>query len=126
MKTLKCPTYLDKEAKKEWKRFIKISEENGVGIDEKYMRALERYCANYSKVLFYEAKLLETGHLIFSKDGYPQQHPNNQLLRNAEQELRHWMKELGMTPASEARIHKNRVVVVEGDEDKELEEMVSK
>ncbi|CEQ00540.1 phage terminasesmall subunit [[Clostridium] sordellii] len=126
MKTLKCPTYLDKEAKKEWKRVIKISEENGAKIDEKYIRVLERYCVNYSKVIFYEAQLLETGHLIFSKDGYPQQHPYNQLLRNAEQEMRHWMKELIMTPATEARMIKNRVVVVEGAEDKELEEMISK
>ncbi|MFR4164202.1 MAG: phage terminase small subunit P27 family [Paraclostridium sordellii] len=126
MKTLKCPTYLDKEAKKEWKRVIKISEENGAKIDGKYIRVLERYCVNYSKVIFYEAQLLETGHLIFSKDGYPQQHPYNQLLRNAEQEMRHWMKELIMTPATEARMIKNRVVVVEGAEDKELEEMISK
>lgn len=126
MKPLKCPTYLDKEAKKEWKRAIKISDENGVKINEKFIRVLERYCVNYSKVIFYEAKLLETGHLIFSKDGYPQQHPYNQLLRNAEQEMRHWMKELGMTPAAEARINKNRVVVVEGEADKELEEMISK
>ena len=126
MKTLKCPTYLDKEAKKEWKRIIKISEENVTKDDEKYIRALERYCVNYSKIIFYEAQLSESGHLIFSKDGYPQQHPYNQLLRNAEQEMRHWMKELIMTPASEARMNRNRVVVGEGGEDKELEEMISK
>jgi P27 family predicted phage terminase small subunit len=126
VKTLKCPTYLDKEAKKEWKRVAKISSENGIEIDEKYIRALERYCCNYSKVLFYEKELVDTGRLIFSKDGYPQQHPYNQLLRNSEQEMRHWMKELGMTPAAQAKINKNRVVVVEGDGDKELEEMISK
>lgn len=126
MKTLKCPTFLDKEGKKEWKRVMQINEENDTKIDEKYLKALERYCANYSKVIYYEKEILETGHLIFSKDGYPQQHPNNQLLRSAEQEMRSWSKELGFTPASDARINKNKIVVVGDKEDEEMEEMIYK
>ena len=125
MKPLKCPTNLNKDGKKEWKRIIKIYEENGINFDEKYSTILERYCAKYSDVIYYENELKSTGHLIFSKDGYPQQHPNNQLLRNAEQEMRHWAKELALTPASEARMNRNRILVVD-NKDEEMEEMISK
>ncbi|MCR6515814.1 phage terminase small subunit P27 family [Clostridium sp. LY3-2] len=125
MAKLKCPSFLDKDAKKEWKRIIKLFEEEKKEITEKDIKALERYCASYSDILKFSSLLDQEGYLIYSKDGYPQQHPYYQMKNKAIEEMRNWMKELGLTPASRARMNK-KIVMNSGGTDEEMEEMISK
>lgn len=126
MAKFKCPKNLDKEAKKEWKRILKIFEEEKKNFENIDIKALERYCASYSDVLKFDELLKKSGYLIYSPSGYPQQHPNCQLKKNAEQEMRNWMKELGLTPASRARMNKSKVkdeTESYSEEDKEMEKL---
>ncbi|MGG7210370.1 phage terminase small subunit P27 family [Clostridium baratii] len=126
MAKFKCPKNLDKEAKKEWKRILKIFEEQKKNFENIDIKALERYCLCCSDILKFDELLKESGYLIFSSSGYPQQHPYCQLKKNAEQEMRNWMKELGLTPASRARMNKNKNVSSTeeySEEDKEMEAM---
>lgn len=125
MARLTCPGYLDNDAKKEWRRILKLFAEEEKEITEKDSKALERYCINYSDTLKFSALLKESGYLIYSPNGYPQQHPYCQLKKNAEQEMRNWMKELGLTPASRARMNK-KIIKNKDDDDPEMEEMISK
>lgn len=122
MSELKCSSHLDKEAKKEWKRIIKLMPE----FDEKDIRALEKYCENYSDSIRFSKLLKESGELIYSESGYPQQHPFYQMKRNAEQEMRKWQELFPLSPASRARINKNQTIVKEDKNDPEMEEMISK
>lgn len=122
MNKFNCPKNLDKEAKKEWKRVIKLFVEEKKEISEKDIKALERYCASYSDIIKFSKLLEEKGYLIFSPNGYPQQHPYCQLKKNAEQEMRNWMKELGLTPAARARMNKNKIVNCDID-DTETQDM---
>ncbi|MDQ0149223.1 phage terminase small subunit P27 family [Eubacterium multiforme] len=123
---VKCPKILNKDGKKEWKRVIKIFEEENKKFTDQDIKALERYCSSYSDILKFSKLLEETGYLIYSTSGYPQQHPYCQLKKNAEQEMRNWMKELGLTPAARARMNKNKFISV-GDnyskEDKDMEKL---
>ncbi|MGL4571803.1 MAG: phage terminase small subunit P27 family [Clostridium sp.] len=126
-----CPKTLDKEGKKEWKRVLKFYDEGKKGFENIDIKALERYCSCYSDVLKFSKLLDESGYIITSSNGYPQQHPFCQLKRNAEQEMRNWMKELGLTPASRVRMDKNKSSNNDksdnnyGKEDKEMEELLS-
>ncbi len=127
MTKIKCPSLLDKEGKKEWKRILKILEEQKKDFESIDTKALERYCSCYSDVLKFSNLLEESGYIIKSSSGYPQQHPYCQLKKNAEQEMRNWMKELGLTPASRARMNKSKIGDKGGEgEDEEMEGMISK
>lgn len=125
-KKIKCPAHLDDLAKKEWKRILKIMENENIEFNAKDLKVLEGYCTNYSNWLMFEEKAKEAGYLIFSSNGYPQQHPFCQLAKNAQTQYLNFMKELGLTPASRARMHKNKNASSnEGysEEDKEMEAM---
>lgn len=125
-KKIQCPSYLDDVAKKEWKRILKVIENENIEFNAKDLKVLEGYCTSYSNWIMFEEKAKEAGYLIFSSTGYPQQHPYCQLAKNAQTQYLNFMKELGLTPAARARINKNKnTSTTEGytEEDREMEEM---
>lgn len=125
-KKIQCPSYLDDVAKKEWKRILKVIESENIEFNAKDLKVLEGYCTNYANWLMFEEKAKEVGYLIFSQNGYPQQHPYCQLAKNAQTQYLNFMKELGLTPASRSRINKNKnISSTEGysEEDREMEAM---
>lgn len=125
-RTIQAPSHLDDIAKKEWRRILKVIEDENIEFDAKDLKVLEGYCTNYSNWLMFEEKAKESGYLIFSQNGYPQQHPYCQLAKNAQTQYLNFMKELGLTPASRARMNKNKAVSsTEGysEEDREMEAM---
>lgn len=117
----KCPVFLNDTGKKEWKRVIKLLEDENKDFTDKDVKALEGYCLSYSNWLKFERLAEQVGYIIFSPNGYPQQHPYCQLAKNAQQEMRNWMKELGLTVASRSRINKNSNIVEENKSNDELE-----
>lgn len=125
-KKITCPSYLDDVAKKEWKRILKLLERENIDFNEKDFKVLEGYCTNYSNWIKFEKLANEAGYLIYSPNGYPQQHPYCQLAKNAQTQYLNFMKELGLTPASRARMNKNKPTSsTEGytEEDREMEAM---
>lgn len=124
-KKLKPPIWLDEIAKEEWKRVEKILREEDKDFTPKDIKALEGYCSNYSKWKRCEIYLLKNG-LTFevNNEGYEQQRPEVGIANKAQQEYRSWAKELGLTPASRAKM--NKVPTAKEIYDEEMEGMISK
>lgn len=119
----RCSSWLDAEAKKEWKRVVKelVEKEEIKAIDTK---ALEGYCQSYSKWKECERILQEEGYTFTTPNGYVQQRPEIAISNKALAELRAWTKELGLTPASRSRMNKNKKISNIENIDEEMDEMI--
>lgn len=129
-KSLKCPKWIllkDEEAAEEWKRIVKILKAEDKEFTDKDIKALEGYCINYSKWKRCEQILFRDGlSMVVNEEGYEQQRPEVAIANKAQQEMRAWMKELCLTPASRARANKNKTPnLTDGynEEDMEMEKM---
>lgn len=125
-KTISCPTWLDDEAKKEWKRVYKILSGEGIEFTPKDSKTLETYCRNYSKWKQCEL-VLQQGLTFTTPNGYVQQRPEESISNKAQEKLLQCAKELGLTPAARARMGKNISGAGETKtpEEKEMEELMS-
>ncbi len=128
MQKLNCPSWLDDEAKKEWKR---ISKEllKTIDILELDIKAIEGYCQAYSTWRKCEKILQEKGFTFITPNGYEQQRPEVSISNKAIENMRSWGKELGFTPAARSRMLKNEcnsVNTEQNEDDKEMEDMVVK
>lgn len=122
----KCPSWIDEEAKKEWKRIIKEFEEND-DLKTFDLKALEGYCQSYSRWKQCENVLQTAGLTFTTPNGYVQQRPEVAISNKALAEMRAWTKELGLTPAARARMKKNNDTGETVDpEEKEMEDMIAK
>lgn len=128
MANIKLPSWLDDEAKQEWKRIMKLFKAENKNFTEKDLKALEGYCINYSKWKRCEALIFEKGFsMIVNEEGYEQQRPEVSIGNKAQIEMRAWMRELGLTEAARSRINKiTPSSPTEGysKEDKEMEELI--
>ncbi|MGL4761871.1 MAG: phage terminase small subunit P27 family [Sarcina sp.] len=123
---VKCPIWFDNEATIEWKRIVKLLEKEEKDFTNKDVKALEGYCLNYSKWRRCEELLLKKGFsMVVNDEGYEQQRPEVSIANKAQQEMRSWMKELGITPASRSRMMKGSIKNSNGEFDEEMEEMIS-
>lgn len=124
--TISCPTWLDDEAKKEWKRVYKILSNEGVEFAPKDSKTLETYCRNYSKWKQCEL-ILQDGLTFQTPNGYLQQRPEESISNKAQEKMLQCAKELGLTPAARARMGKNIASGTEGKtkEETEMEELMS-
>ena len=105
-----CPTWLAKEAKREWRRIA--AELESLGLLTRVDRAaLAAYCQCYARWVEAEAELVP-----FSGDGRMQlttttdkgnviQHPAVGIANKAMAEMRAFLTEFGMTPAARTRIN---------------------
>lgn len=127
-KKFTCPSWLDPEAKKEWRRIIKILEDEKRDFTTKDIKALEAYCDSYATWKSNKQIILEEGYTFKTPSGYIQQRPEVSICNKAQQEMRSWMKELGLTEASRARMKKNKaesIIDTYDEEDKKMEEIIS-
>ncbi len=99
----KCPTHLDKIAKKEWRRVVKELEPLGL-VTQIDMAALAAYCQAYSRWVQAEDMIRKHGMLVKSPNGYPMQSPYLAIANKAVEQMKAFMSEFGMTPASRTRI----------------------
>jgi len=124
---IKCPTWFDKESKKEWKRILELLEQEHKEFTDKDLKALEGYCVSYSKWKKCEKIIDEKGFTFTTPNGYEQQRPEISIANKSQQEMRSWMKELGFTEASRARMNKNNALSSNPEDvDSEMEKMISK
>jgi P27 family predicted phage terminase small subunit len=99
-----APKHLDREAKREWKRVS--SELIALGLLTSVDRAaLAAYCAAYSRWITAEENVQKFGAVIKSpKSGYPIQNPFLGIANTALDQMRKFLTEFGMTPASRSRL----------------------
>jgi P27 family predicted phage terminase small subunit len=110
-----CPSHLDGEAKKEWRRIV--PELLSLGLLSKIDRAsLAAYCQAYGRWVEAEKKLTRPEDwTTISPKGYEMQSPYLAIANRALEHMRVFLLEFGMTPASRSRIH---VVPPEGPKSK--------
>lgn len=124
-KKIKPPIWLDEIGTEEFKRIEKLLREEEKDFTQKDIKALEAYSSNYSKWKRAEMDLLKNGMVItVNEEGYEQQRPEVAISNKAQQELRAWAKELGLTPSARAKM-KITAKVNEND-DPEMEGYVVK
>jgi P27 family predicted phage terminase small subunit len=99
----KCPPWLDKEAKKEWRRMVKELAETGI-ITIIDRSALARYCDNFSKWMEAEKQLQKMPMVKFNKAGFSEINPYFRVANKAKEMMMKDLVELGMTPSSRSRV----------------------
>ena len=124
-KKINPPKWLDPIAKAEWKRVEKILREEEKDFTSKDIKALEAYCTNYSKWQQTELVLQEKGLNFRCSSGYMQQRAEVAIAFKAQQEMRAWASELGLTPKARSKMS---IVptTVDPDRDPEMESYVVK
>lgn len=97
------PEQLDRTGQNEWKRVAK--DLHDLGLLTKIDRAgLTAYCQNYSQWCKATAALKKHGMLIKAQSGFPTQSPWLSIANRAQEEMRKWLVEFGMTPSSRSRV----------------------
>jgi P27 family predicted phage terminase small subunit len=99
----KCPTWLDADAKREWRRVAPELERLGLltGID---MAALAAYCQSYSEWKRYTAVIEKEGSTFTTDTGQIRARPEVAMGRKALADVRAWAIEFGLTPSARARM----------------------
>lgn len=123
MAGLTTPKFLGKTGKKEWKRIYKILTDENFDFTEKDAKALESYASCYETWIICEEFLSEHGFTFETEKGYIAQRPEVSIGKKANESMRAWAKELGLTPSARARMNRptnNRI-----DDDEELESMIA-
>ena len=119
-KAPRCPSWLEPEAKKEWKRMAKTLEAIGV-LTEIDMAAFAGYCQAYARWKEAEEFLSKHGTIFKTPSGYIQQVPQVSIARNYLQTMKDFCSEFGLTPAARTRI---RADVVETETDDPMEKLL--
>lgn len=98
-----CPKWLDKEAKKEWKRLASKMEMMGV-LTEVDMAAFAGYCQSYARWRENEEFISKNGSLVRTPSGYWQQVPQVSMAQQYLKQMGRFAEQFGLTPASRSRI----------------------
>jgi P27 family predicted phage terminase small subunit len=99
----KCPVWLDKEAKKEWRRTAKQLEKLGV-LTEVDMAAFAGYCEAYARWKEAEEFISRHGTIIKTPNGYWQQVPQVSIAQTYLKIMIKFCEQFGLTPSSRSRI----------------------
>lgn len=98
-----CPSHLDDEARKEWRRLSK--ELTSLGLLTSVDRsALAAYCSAYSAWVDAETFLAKYGKVIKSPSGYAMPNPYVSIRNQSLDQMRKFAIEFGLTPASRSRL----------------------
>ena len=119
-----CPSWLDKEAKAEWRRVVNDLFDAGLlrNVDK---TALASYCQLYST--WKEASLLvqEKGLIIKTTNGNIIPSPALGIANVAQRDMMKALKEFGMTPSSRARLEPDKPEEKEESLDAQLFRLVN-
>lgn len=102
-KVPKCPSWLDAEAKKEWRRTAKQLEELGV-LTEVDMAAFAGYCEAYARWKEAEEFISKHGTIVKTPSGYWQQVPQVSIAQTYLKIMIKFCEQFGLTPSSRSRI----------------------
>ena len=119
-KAPKCPSWLEPEAKKEWRRMSKILEELGI-LTEIDASAFSGYCQAYARWKVAEEFLTKHGTIFKTPSGYIQQVPQVSIAQTYLKIMKDFCSEFGLTPSARSRIH---AAVDKKDTDDEMEQLL--
>ena len=103
-KAPKCPSWLEPEAKKEWRRMSKILEVLGI-LTEIDSSAFCGYCQAYARWKEAEEFLTKHGTIFKTPSGYIQQVPQVSIAQTYLKIMKDFCTEFGLTPSARSRIH---------------------
>ena len=119
-KAPKCPSWLEPEAKKEWRRMSKILEELGI-LTEIDASAFSGYCQAYARWKEAEEFLTKHGTIFKTPSGYIQQVPQVSIAQTYLKIMKDFCSEFGLTPSARSRIH---AAVDKKDTEDEMEQLL--
>jgi P27 family predicted phage terminase small subunit len=98
------PKVLDAEGKREWKRVALELAKSGLltTIDR---AALTGYCQSWSQWIEAVCTVRKEGAIVKTPNGFPVQSPWLAIQNKASDQMKKYLVEFGMTPASRSRIH---------------------
>jgi len=102
-KTPKCPSWLEPEAKKEWRRTAKQLEQLGV-LTEIDMAAFAGYCQAYARWKEAEEFISRHGTIVKTPSGYWQQVPQVSIAQTYLKIMNKCCEQFGLTPSARSRI----------------------
>ncbi len=102
-----CPRHLRDEARKEWFRTGRKLLTFGL-VTEIDVAALAVYCQAWGRWVEAEEALRQYGVVIKSPSGFPMQSPFLAVANKALEQMRSFLVEFGMTPATRMRVHAER------------------
>lgn len=111
-----CPSWLDNEAKREWKRVEPELDRLGL-LTRVDMAALAGYCQAYSRWMQAETVLTMEGFSVVAPSGYVQQRPEVAIAQKYLGIVKGFCAEFGLSPSSRARM------TVPGSRDAEEEDI---
>ena len=115
-KAPRCPSWLEEEAKKEWKRMSKQLEHLGI-LTEIDMAAFAGYCQAYARWKEAEEYISRQGTVVETPNGYLQQVPQVSIAQTYLKIMNRFCEQFGLTPSARSR------VVTDNGQDKESDEM---
>ena len=104
--TIKCPAWLEPEAKKEWKRLAPALESMGV-LTSVDISAFAGYCQAYARWKEAEEFISQHGSIFQTPSGYVQQVPQVSIAQQNLKIMQSFCTEFGLTPATRSRIAAN-------------------
>lgn len=102
-KAPRCPTWLDPEAKKEWRRTGKLLETMGI-LSEVDMAAFAGYCQAYARWKEAEEFISKHGTIVKTPSGYWQQVPQVSIAQTYLKIMNRFCEQFGLTPSARSRI----------------------
>ncbi|MBB2481072.1 phage terminase small subunit P27 family [Bacillus sp. APMAM] len=118
-KAPRCPSWLEDEAKKEWKRMGKVLEQMGL-LTEMDMAAFAGYCQAYARWKEAEEFITQHGTIIRTPNGYLQQVPQVSIAQTNLKIMLKFCEQFGLTPSSRSRIVAGDGPVDQADEMEQL------
>ena len=103
VKVPSCPSWLHREAKREWRRIVPELETLGL-VTEIDRAALAAYCQAYAEWWEMERAIKEHGRVQYTDSGYVAQRPEVGMRNKALDTMRAFLKEFGLTPSSRTRV----------------------
>ena len=118
-KAPRCPSWLEQEAKNEWRRMSKTLEAMGLLtlVDK---AAFAGYCQAYARWKEAEEFLSKHGTIFKTPSGYIQQVPQVSIAQTYLKVMKDFCSEFGLTPAARTRIRVNTVDTPTDDPMEEL------
>ncbi|CQR75075.1 Phage terminase, small subunit [Sporomusa ovata DSM 2662] len=102
-KAPKCPSWLDTEAKKEWRRLTKQLEDLGL-LTTVDMAAFAGYCQAYARWKEAEEFISKHGTIVKTPSGYWQQVPQVSIAQTYLKIMNKLCEQFGLTPSARSRI----------------------
>ena len=112
----RCPSWLEEEAKKEWKRMCRQLEQLGI-LTEIDMAAFAGYCQAYARWNEAEEFISKHGTIVKTPSGYWQQVPQVSIAQTYLKIMNKFCEQFGLTPSARSRI------VADKEKDKQDDEM---